>query len=83
MTAPPQTKPNYTKPYHISSLYLQLSITAILIHNATLPFLEDRDCKPFLGCLFIEDIFFKQHQNKIEIYCLSQQLDLILQFWTT
>ena len=25
-----------TKPYHISSLYLQLSITAILIHNATL-----------------------------------------------
>ena len=28
--------PNYTKPYHISSLYLQLSISAISIHNATL-----------------------------------------------
>ena len=36
---PPHTKlyqQNHTKPYHISSLYLQLSITAILIHNATL-----------------------------------------------
>ena len=40
-TKPKQTKPYqtiliHTKPYHISSLYLQLSITAISIHNATL-----------------------------------------------
>ena len=36
---PPHTKLNqqfHTKPYYISSLYLQLSITAISIHNATL-----------------------------------------------
>ena len=36
---PPHTKLNqqfHTKPYYISSLYLQLSITAILIHDATL-----------------------------------------------
>ena len=50
-----KTVPNHIKPYHISSLYLQLSITAILIHNATLlschfSFLEDRDCKPFSAC---------------------------------
>ena len=35
----PPPIPNYTNktiPNHISSLYLQLSITAILIHNATL-----------------------------------------------
>ena len=31
-----KTNPNHTKPYHISSLYLQLRITAISIHNATL-----------------------------------------------
>ena len=35
---PPHTKlnqQNHTKPYHISNLYLHLSITAISIHNAT------------------------------------------------
>ena len=39
---------NHTKPY-------QLSITAISIHNATMPFLEDRDCKPFSACLIIQE----------------------------
>ena len=39
-TKPYQTRPYqtiliHTKPYHKSSLYLQLSITAISIHNAT------------------------------------------------
>ena len=49
-TKPYKTKPNLAKPYQISSLYLQLSITAI--HNATMPFSEDRDCKPFSACLY-------------------------------
>ena len=49
-TKPSQTISNHIKQYHISSLYLQLSITAIFIHNATLPFSEDRDCKPFSAC---------------------------------
>ena len=39
LTTHPHTKlyqQNHAKPYHISSLYLQLNITAISIHNATL-----------------------------------------------
>ena len=44
-----KTKPNHNNPYQTIP-YLQLSITAILIHNATLPFSEDRDCKPFSAC---------------------------------
>ena len=55
MTINDHTKPYQTKPYQISSFYLQLSITAISIHNVTLPFLEDRDCKPFSACFFLCD----------------------------
>ena len=73
------TKPYHTKPYHISSLYLQLSTTAILIHNATLPFSEDRDCKPFLACfklindkaplaLPMEPKIFALFQTKVTVY---------------
>ena len=41
-----------------------LSITAILIHNATLPFSEDRDCKPFSACLCRHVYIFKTKTNE-------------------
>ena len=60
---PNHTKPYQTKPYQISSLNLQLSITAISIHIATLPFSEDRDCKPFSAC-FIQNHFLFQIEDE-------------------
>ena len=56
----------------ISSLYLQLSITAILIHNATLPFSEDRDCKPFSACFILNsslrDFVYNQCSERCKKY---------------
>ena len=31
------------------------------IHNATMPFLEDRDCKPFLACFIV--LYFCNYLN--------------------
>merc|ERR1719270_2128065 len=71
---PPHTKlyqQNHTKPYHISSLYLQLIITAISIHNATavLPLLEDRDCKPFSACSIYR---YKAKHLNMQLYLKSR-----------
>ena len=46
-----------------SSMTVQLRITAISIHNATLPFSEDHDCKPFWACLIIHFVFYFRAQT--------------------
>ena len=85
-------KVNHTKPYHISSLYLHLSITAISIHNATQLSCHFRKIATVshFRLVLIPIIFFLQSKassyynlNLVTNECLFQSCPRYPGTWTT